>query len=149
MNTYILRIEKPIVDAGYKKDDPASTYFQAAYTIRSMITSSVFLIKFLGDEDPSKISVKNIVDAGREWCSANLKATWGVKETGLNLVLLHRGQVGPEDIKSQTDKTGLHGSICQSVTAINVTSDGAITDKAWIVLGKANNALKNISKTFC
>jgi hypothetical protein len=144
----IERIEKPILDAGYKKDDLASTYFHAAYTIRNMMLSSVFLIKFLEDEDVDKTAIKKIVDEGRQWCSVNLKATWAIKEAGLNIVLFHQGQVGTDDIKSQADKTGLHGSICQSITAINVIDGGTIIDKTWVVIGKTNKALNNIGHTF-
>jgi hypothetical protein len=148
MDAYIERIEKPIVDAGFKKDDVTSSYFTVAYTIRNMITSAVFLCKVMENEVVNNNTVKEIVDNGREWCSVNLKATWVVKEAGLNLVLLHEGQINLEDIKSQTDKTGFHGSICQSVTAINVTNDAVIQEKTWVVLGKVKKALSNITYTF-
>ena len=147
MNMYIERIEKPIVDAGFKKDDAASDYFTVAYTIRNMITSSVFLVKVVENEIIDNMTIKEIVDNGKEWCSINLKATWFAKEAGLNLVLLHKGQISPENIKSQTDKTGFHGAICQSVTAINVTNDVVMQEKTWVVLGKVKKALSNIANT--
>lgn len=147
--TRILKeIEKPIVGAGFIKEETASGYFTEAYTIRNMVTSAVFLIKIVEDDIVSNMTIKEIVDTGRKWCSINLNATWAVKEAGLNLVFLHKGQINPETMKSQTDKTGLHGSICQSVTAINVSNDVVIQEKTWIVIGKVNKALSNLIHTF-
>jgi len=146
MDKYFERIEMSLVAAGFKKDEVASEDFSAVYTIRSMFTSLVFLVKVIEDEVVDSIKVKEIVDSGREWCFLNLKATWFVKESGLNLILLHKDKIKPDDIKSQTDKTGFHGSICQSVTALNVTNDILMQEKTWIVLGKAKKALSNLKE---
>ena len=147
MDKYFERIEKSLFAVGFKKNDGTFENFSAAYTIRSMFTSLVFLVKVMENEVVDSIKVKEIVDSGRNWCSLNAKATWFVKESGLNLILLHKDQIKPEDIKSQSDKTGFHGSICQSVTALNVSNDVLIQEKTWIVLGKVKKALSNLKES--
>ena len=68
------------------------------------------------------------------------------KESGLNLVLLHYGQIGPNDIKGQVDSTGFHGAICQSITTIDVTNGNVEQEKTWVVIGKVRKALQKLKE---
>ncbi len=52
------------------------------------------------------------------------------------MILLHKGQIYSKDLKRQVDSTCMHSSICQSVTAIDITNKIVIQEKTWVIMGK-------------
>ncbi|MFQ6008681.1 MAG: hypothetical protein ACE5K8_06990 [Candidatus Zixiibacteriota bacterium] len=146
MHPYYEKIESALTSSGFHKEEISSSNFKAAFTRRGFLTSLVFLIKEVNDKGFNASSMKNLVESGRQWCASNLKATWFVKESGLNLVLLHDGQIGSNDIKGQVDSTGFHGAICQSITTLDVTNGSVAQEKTWVVIGKVRKALRKLNE---
>lgn len=147
MEKYFERIEKALTAAGFKKTDVVSDEFSAAYTVQGLLASLVFLVKVIDGEEVDGKRVREIVNKGRVWCADNMKTTWIVNESGLNIILLHNGEVSAESIQSQTDKTGFQSAICQSVTAINTSHEEFKQEKTWVVLGKVRKALANLQES--
>jgi len=143
MNNHLTNIKSKLLACGFKEEDIDNSYFTASFTSRGLITNLTFLIKEINEEKCNATTITKIVDMGRKWCVKNLKATWFINETGLNIILLHNGQVQLSHIKSQVDLTGNHGAICQSVTSINITGH---TDqqRTWIVIGKVKKVLNKL-----
>jgi len=146
MHLYCEKIESVLTNSGFHKEEISFSDFKVAFTRRGFLTSLVFLIVEVNDKDFNASSIKNLVESGRQWCADNLKATWIVKESGLNLVLLHDGQIGSNDIKGQVDSTGFHSSICQSITTLNVTNGSVAQEKTWVVIGRVKKALRKLNE---
>lgn len=146
MQPYYDKIEGALTSSGFHKEKTSFSDFSAAFTRRGFLTSLVFLIKEINDKDFNASSMKNLIESGRQWCTSNLKATWIVKESGLNLVLLHNGQIELNDIKGQVDSTGFHGAICQSIMILDVTNGSLSQEKTWVVIGKVRKALRRLSE---
>ncbi len=136
MLSYYEKIENTLNECGFHKEDITSPDFKSAFTKRNLFTSLVFLIKIVDDDKLDVTKINDLVSSGREWCTRNLKACWIFNEAGLNIILLHKGQIDSKSLKEQVDTTGMHSSICQSVTAIDIINNNVIQEKAWVVIGK-------------
>ena len=148
MHPYYEKIDSVLTSSGFHKEEVSSSDFKAAFTRRGFLGILVFLIKEVNGKDFNASSMKNLIESGRQWCASNLKATWFVKESqaGLNLVLLHDGQIGSNDIKGQVDLIGGHDAICQSITTLDVTNGSVAQEKTWIMLGKVRKALRKLNE---
>lgn len=141
MRSHDEEINSALTSCGFQKEEVNSSEFDAAFVRRGLLTSLVFLVKNVSESDFNAISVKNLVNSGRQWCTSNLRTRWIVKESGLNLVLLHEGQIDSKDIEGQVDVTGFHGAICQSITTLNVSNLNIEQEKTWVIIGKVRKAL--------
>jgi len=110
-----------------------------------MFTSLVFLLKDLKEKGVDASSIKDLAKAGREWCANNVKARWFGNKAGLNLILIHRGQLPIDAVKEQVDATGLHATIVQSVTAFDVSNGLVAQERTWVGIGKVKEALSRLS----
>ena len=145
-NNIIERVENVLIASGFKNEVAVPKEYLAALSTRNMIRSLVFMMQVVDDDKVDNTKVNEIVDRGRQWCTKSLNARWFSKECGLNLVLFHKGQIQLEAIKQQIDKTGLHGTICQSITAINMSNTDILQERIWIVVGKVKKALVKLAE---
>jgi hypothetical protein len=168
MYPYYEKIESALTSAGFHKEEISSSDFKAAFTRRGFLGNLIFLIKYVNTEDFNTSTMKNLVESGRRWCVSNLKGgvverkttipilsnlLWFPKESesGLNLVLLHDGQIGSNDIRGQVDLiVNPFGSyvavICQSITTLDVTNGSVAQEKTWLVFGKVRKALRKLNE---
>ncbi len=144
--SYYEKIENTLSKCGFHKEESISSDFKSAFTKRNLFTSLVFLIKIVDDDNLDVTTINHLVTSGREWCKRNLKASWIFKEAGLNIILLHKGQIDSKIIKGQVDTTGTHASICQSITAIDIINNIVIQEKTWVVIGKAKKSLMRLKE---
>ncbi len=144
--SYYEKVENTLNKCGFLKEESASPDFKSAFTKRNLFTSLVFLIKTVDDDNFDVTTIKNLVASGREWCTRNVKACWIFKEAGLNIILLHKGQIDSKSLKEQVDTTGMHSSICQSITAIDIINNNVIQEKAWVVIGKVKKSLMRLKE---
>ena len=144
--SYYEKIENTLNECGFHKEESTSPDFNSAFTKHNLFTSLVFLIKIVKDKKMDASTISNLVSSGREWCTRNLKARWIFKESGLNIILLHKGQIDSKNIKGQVDTTGMHGSICQSITAIDIINNIVIQEKTWVVVGKVKKSLMRLKE---
>ena len=143
--SYQDRIEKVLTLCGFRRVELSSSDFDVAFTRRGMFTSLVFLLKDLKEKGVDASSIKDLAKAGREWCANNVKARWFGNKAGLNLILIHRGQLPIDAVKEQVDATGLHATIVQSVTAFDVSNDLVAQERTWVGIGKVKAALSRLS----
>jgi hypothetical protein len=139
-------IRKVLLETGFSEEQTNTADFDASFTKRGIITNLAFLVKEVIESDYVSSDIEKIISNGRKWCVKNLKATWITKESGLNIILLHKGYIDSFDIKGQVDMTGLHGAICQSVTNINESNGNIEQEKTWIVIGKVKKALRKLKE---
>ena len=143
--SYQDRIEKVLTLCGFRRVELSSSDFDVAFTRRGMFTRLVFLLKDLKEKGVDQSSIKDLTKAGREWCANNVKARWFCNKAGLNLILIHRGQLPIDVVKEQVDATGLHATIVQSVTAIDVSNGSVSQKRTWVGIGKVKEALSRLS----
>ena len=74
-----------------------------------------------------------------------MRARWFYNKAGLNLILIHRGQLPIDVVKEQVDATGLHATIVQSITAIDVSNGSVSQKRTWVGIGKVKEALSRLS----
>ena len=146
MNPYYETIETTLINLDFKKEESSLSDFKAAFTRRKLLTSLVFLIQEVNDKDFNAVSMKNVITLGRQWCENNLNAMWFIKESGLNIVLLHHGQIDLNDIKGLIDLTGFHGTICQSITILDLTNGCIEQEKTLVVIGKVKKVLQKLKE---
>jgi hypothetical protein len=120
--------------------------FDAAYVRSGLLTSLVFLVKDVGESPVDPMYIDDLIKCARSWCKQHVKATWFIKESGLNLVLLHRGQLPRRMIVGVTDPMGNHAAILQSVTAIDTTAGSVVQERTWIVIGRVWLALRRLAR---
>lgn len=142
---YYEKIEQVLTDCGYERTEPHTFDFDAAFVRENLFTSQAFLIKKVESPEFKTIDAEQIVGAGRAWCANHLNASFLVNEAGMNLVLLHEGQVNRTHIKGHIDASGLHGAICQSITALDATGGTVKQERTWVVIGRVRRALNRIS----
>lgn len=143
--SYQDRIEKVLTLCGFRRVELRSLDFDVAFVRRGMFTSLVFLLKDLEEKGVDASSIKDLAKAGREWCANNVRARWFYNKAGLNLILIHRGQLPIDVVKEQVDATGLHATIVQSVTAIDVSNGSVSQKRTWVGIGKVKEALSRLS----
>ena len=144
-SSYQDRIEKVLTLCGFRRVELSSSDFDAAFIRRWIFTSLVFLLKDLKEKGVDANSIKNLAKAGREWCTDNVKAGWFYNKAGLNLILIHRGQLSSHAVRGQVDATGLHGTIVQSITAIDASNGLVAQERTWVAIGKVKEALSRLS----
>ena len=142
MNSTYAKISSVLTDCGFKEEKIDNSSFVTSFARRKLMTNLVFLVKNIDTDSSDSTLIKQIVDAGRGWCVKNLKATTPFRESGLNLILLHDGQVQYDHIKGQVDSTYSHSAICQSITCVNSQNGELIQEKTWVVIGAVRKALK-------
>lgn len=145
-NSYYEQVEEILTACGFKKEDRETGDFKSAFTKRGILANYAFLIAAIEDPDFKAISAMNYVEAGRQWCKDYLEATWFVREAGLNLIFLHKGQVDAAVLMNQVDSVGLEGAICQSITALDTTDGDSSQETTWIVVGNVKKALQKLRK---
>ena len=133
-----------LTSCGFQKIELSSLDFDVAFIRRGLCASLVFLLKDLKEDSVNEISIKNIVKAGRECCANNVQARW-LYAAGLNMILIHRGQLPCETIKEQVDATGLHAAIVQSITTIDISKGLVDQERTWVVIGRVKKALNQLS----
>jgi len=119
--------------------------FSGAFVKRGWITSVVFLTTDIGAEGTDRAGLEALVEEARLWCKEHGAATWFVRESGLNLVLFHQGQVSEDLIQGLPDATGTHSAILQSVTAVDSMHRTVVQAKTWIVIGTARRILRRLA----
>lgn len=119
--------------------------FCGAYVRRGWFTSLAFLAAKLGEESAEPDSISALVEEARLWCKEHVRATWFVRECGLNLVLFHEGQISRDLIADLPDVTGMHAAILQSVTAIDTRRSTVLQAKTWIVIGTARRVVRSLA----
>ena len=138
-------IKKVLTACGFQRVDLRSSDFDVAFIRRGLFTSLVFLLKDLKEKGVDASSIKDLAKAGREWCANNVRARWFYNKAGLNLILIHRGQLPVDVVKEQVDATGLHATIVQSVTAIDVSNGSVSQKRTWVGIGRVKEALSRLS----
>ena len=142
-SSYTEEIDEALASCGLRRRvGTESSNFDAAFVWRGLLTTVVFLLKDLRNEGADEHAVRNVVNAGRKWCAKNLVTLPVIREAGLNLILLHQGQLPARAIKGQVDTTGFHRAIVQSITAIDVSSGSVTQEQTWVIVGKVGKALK-------
>ena len=144
-SSYQDRIERALTACGFQRVDLSSSDFDVAFIRRGIFTSLVFLLKDLKEKGVDASSIKDLAKAGREWCANNVRARWFYNKAGLNLILIHRGQLPVDAVKGQADATGLHATIVQSVTAIDASNGSVSQERTWVGIGKVKEALSRLS----
>ena len=132
-------LEDGLVSLGFRAAEPRE--FDLAFVRTGVVASLAFLVKDLSTGPVSPDEVSLLVSDAKLWCQEHLGAGGG-RQVGLNIVLLHRGQVSAELIKGNTDRAGMHASILQSITAIDLTGGSVAQEKTWLVLGRVRSALR-------
>ena len=135
MNSLYTEITTILTSCGFKEEKVNNSSFVTSFTRKKLLGNLVFLIKNIDTDSSDSKLIKQIVDAGREWCL-------GKSASGLNLILFHDGQVQYDHIKDQVDSKFIHKAICQSITGINTRNGALIQEKTWVVIGAVRKALK-------
>ncbi len=143
MEQNLKKIEE-LLSPRFQKIEVESDVFQAAFLYKGLLSRLVFLVKKIDAPEMSYGQVKQIVNFGKRWCTLNLKTFYPFRQGGLSIILLHEGQIKEEYLENQTDKTAMHESICQSLTAIDLVNHNILQKKVWIVVGKVKKALKKL-----
>ncbi len=117
----------------------------SAFVRTNLLTSLVFLIADVtGAQEPIELAA--LVAKARAWCVSSVGATWVTKEAGLNLIVLHAGQIEAHELKGLPDATGAHAAILQSVTAIDRERRTVVQAKSWLVIGRVRRVLRTLSR---
>jgi hypothetical protein len=120
--------------------------FDAAYVRFGRLTSLVFLITDLSDRQVDSEDIDVLISNARAWCKKHVNATSIFNEAGLNLVLLHQGQISRRMVIGLCDPVGNNAAILQSVTAIDMQRRSVAQAKTWIVLGRVRRALRRLAR---
>ena len=144
-SSYEDRIEKVLTLCGFRRVESRSLDFDVAFIRRGMFTRFVFLLKDFKEKGVDANSIRNLAKAGREWCANNVRARWFYNKAGLNLILIHAGRLSGDAVKGQVDATGLHATIVQSITAIDVSNGSVAEERTWVAIGKVKEALSRLS----
>ena len=143
-------IQNKIPPLGFKEVQTNSHGFSTAYIRNGIITSRVFLIN--DSESIESHNLPKVISNAYIWCQQYLRSKWILKESGLNLILIHKGTLTHNDIDGFTAKTGFDkavvksGAILQSITAINTLNLLVCQSKTWVVTGKVKKALEMLQK---
>ena len=101
-SSYQDSIEKVLTLCGFRRVELGSSDFDVAFVRRGMFTSLVFLLTDLKEKGVDASSIKDLAKAGREWCANNVRARWFYNKAGLNLILIHRGQLPVDVLRSKS-----------------------------------------------
>lgn len=120
--------------------------FHSAIARDGAISCLAFVVIDLREGEARESDLAAAVHQARLWCRDELLATFVVREAGLNLILLHSGQLSAQAIRKLPDATGLHSSILQSVSSIDCRDMSVTQAKTWIVIGRVRRLLKRLTK---
>ena len=134
--------EDALLDIGLSQYDATNDIFFKAYVEKRGIKINIAFLFCEFSKDNSNID--QIIARGRNWCDANINSGRKLKETSLNILVFHKGEITKNDISGKVDKSGLHRSILQSIFAVNLTNGGFIKKTSVFALGKEKKVMKRV-----
>lgn len=144
------RLSQAMQLAGLDSWPTHHTGFSGAYVRRRWLFQStiVFLVSELNADHIDPIDVDHLLRKAKQWCDQSLGLSRLLRlfsKTSLNLVLLHKRQMPRSYIQGKIDKSGLHFTLLQSITSIDIEHDSVAQEKSWADHGTAREAILRAS----
>lgn len=142
IDSLVKDFENNLIDSGLSQYDTGNDIFFKAYVEKRGIKINIAFL--FCDYSKDNANIDQIIARGRNWCDANINSGRKIKETSLNIVVFHKGEINDTDISGKIDKSGLHRSIFQSISALDLTNGGFTQKASVFAFGKEKTVMKRV-----